>query len=529
MDEPEKEVITLEPLPGMQREVLSSPAYELLMGGQAGPGKTWSLLFEDIPDLLNPVLKRLRVFYFRRKYIDLGDLIDKAADMWIPLGAKYTAADSGFGKKTTFTWPSGAKCVLSHMANENDKFSWQGFECQRLRFDELTHFTEGQYLYLFSRVRFPKGTAFPPGFQCNIRSSCNPQGDGKLWVKRRFIDKLQPGEMRWFIRDMVGRDIEVPHGTHQALSRTWIPGDRAENTYLGDEYEATLRAMPREDYLALSLGIWDEDDTPNQMIETKWWNQAVQGGDPEAQRLSISPVSSQRYAIGADYAHEGQDFSTMCWGKGSKILGFEEKSRTRTEVFAHWVSEKYYELGDRKTEVGSDGNGPGVGACDVLERGAKFLVNGEEIVVRKVARLNRMTHKDPTYMLKFKDAPKFDNLRSQMWWRFREDMERGLIDLSWLASEECDYNGVEELQAEILAHTYETVNGTLRIVSKRVLRKSGVLGRSPDRADALVIWNWVRRRDAVLGAGDYHDEILIRGIQQRRKLLRDLGDGSGWV
>ena len=108
-------------------------------------------------------------------------------------------------------------------------------------------------------------------------------------------------------------------------------------------------------------------------------------------------------------------------------------------------------------------------------------------------------------------------------------MERGLIDLSWLASEECNYDGVEELQAEILAHTYETVNGTLRIVSKRDLRKSGVLGRSPDRADALVIWNWVRRRDAVSGAGDYHDEILIRGVQQRRKLLRDLGDGSGWV
>ena len=62
-------------------------------------------------------------------------------------------------------------------------FQYQSAEYDVIRFDELTHFTEFQYLYLMSRVRganrYPK----------QIKSSTNPGGVGHGWVKRLFIDR----------------------------------------------------------------------------------------------------------------------------------------------------------------------------------------------------------------------------------------------------------------------------------------------------------------------------------------------------
>ena len=50
------------------------------------------------------------------------------------------------------------------------------------------------------------------------------------------------------------------------------------------------------------------------------------------------------------------------------------------------------------------------------------------------------------------------------------------------------------LQEEVLAHTYKEENGVIKIIDKNILKDAEHLGRSPDRADALVIWNWVRER-----------------------------------
>ena len=75
-------------------------------------------------------------------------------------------------------------------------------------------------------------------------------------------------------------------------------------------------------------------------------------------------------------------------------------------------------------------------------------------------------------------------------------MESGRVDLTWLADPNCTYDELSELQEEILAHTYaiNTTTGATQILPKTLLKKADKLGRSPDRADALVIWNWVRTR-----------------------------------
>ena len=58
-----------------------------------------------------------------------------------------------------------------------------------IRFDELTHFTEYQYLYLISRVR---GTN---GYPKQVKSTTNPGGIGHTWVRSRFVDVAPPGCM----------------------------------------------------------------------------------------------------------------------------------------------------------------------------------------------------------------------------------------------------------------------------------------------------------------------------------------------
>lgn len=80
------------------------------------------------------------------------------------------------------------------------------------------------------------------------------------------------------------------------------------------------------------------------------------------------------------------------------------------------------------------------------------------------------------------EAERFNNLRSQAWWRMREDlrMNRCAIALD------------EELFQDLTTPTYQTKNGIIVVESKEESVKR--LKRSPNKGDAAVYGNWVRRR-----------------------------------
>tara|TARA_R110001592_G_scaffold135882_2_gene352479 strand:+ start:669 stop:2285 length:1617 start_codon:yes stop_codon:yes gene_type:complete len=490
--------IELTPQPGMQVQVCESPASELLMGGQAGPGKSWTLLFEDIEDIFR--FHDLRILILRRQTTDLGDLTEKAYEMYTPYGATFSAMDRFF-KKPTFTFPrfketedgwqpipgtQGAKVVLGHCQHEKDKFNYSGFEFPRIKIDEVAQFTESQYLFLFSRCRSAN-----PNIQATVRSTCNPNGIGMLWVKRRFVEKIPPGNIKAF-KNVSGVDTEVPIGTQYSLTRTWIPGDRAENAYVGESYESMLHQLTEEDFNALALGLWAIPDQINQLVRGEWWDFAMSG-----QVLPLEDtMAMQIYGIGGDFAHQGQDKSVMFVGKGNKPFQAKDWALTTTEEFAYEVYNEARRRGFHSVEVGVDCNGPGVGVGDMLTSGGIFPIKGKDAVVeiKPIKKLFKSIYKDTTYEQDWKYGYKFANLRSQMWWRFREDMEAGNIDLSYFSSARCGFTDVTKLQEEILSHTYEIRNGVIYIVSKNELRKPDKLGRSPDFADALVLWNWVRCR-----------------------------------
>lgn len=149
---------------------------EVMYGGAAGGGKTDALLMAAVQYAHVPGYSAL---ILRREMVDAlqPDSILFRAHTWWDQIARFSP------KTNTFTFPSGATITFGHMQHERDKLRYQGSAFQFIGFDELTHFTETQYLYLFSRLRRLVGMNVP----LRARAATNPGGPGHSWVKSRFV------------------------------------------------------------------------------------------------------------------------------------------------------------------------------------------------------------------------------------------------------------------------------------------------------------------------------------------------------
>lgn len=160
-----------------QQQFLNLPDLEALYGGAAGGGKSDALLmaalqFVDVPGYA--------AVLFRRTYSDLAlpGAIMNRAETWL----RDTSAKWEAGTKT-WHFPSGATLSFAYLQSEAQKYRYKSAEFQFIGFDELTQFTESQYLYLFSRLRRLKGASVP----LRMRAASNPGDTGHEWVKARFI------------------------------------------------------------------------------------------------------------------------------------------------------------------------------------------------------------------------------------------------------------------------------------------------------------------------------------------------------
>ena len=89
---------------------------------------------------------------------------------------------------------------FAHLEYEQDKFGWMGAQVTFIGFDELIHFTEGQFWYLLSRNRSTCG------IKPHIRATCNPDPDS-------FVADL----VKWWIDPQIPRPGS-PFLSGQALS-----------------------------------------------------------------------------------------------------------------------------------------------------------------------------------------------------------------------------------------------------------------------------------------------------------------------
>lgn len=126
-------------------------------------------------------VKGYSALILRRTFADLSlpDAIMSRAKVWL-LGQPGVHWN---GETKTFTFPSGATLTFGYLETEVDKYRYQSAQFQYIAFDELTHFSESQYTYLFSRLSRPEGMTVP----LRMRSASNPGGVGHRWVFERFV------------------------------------------------------------------------------------------------------------------------------------------------------------------------------------------------------------------------------------------------------------------------------------------------------------------------------------------------------
>lgn len=197
---------------------------EAFYGGAAGGGKSDALLmgalqYVDVPGY--------RAMLFRRTYADLSlpeALMDRAAEWLGGTDARWR------GTEKTWVFPSGATLTFGYLDNRDDKYRYQGAAGHYIGFDELPHFLEEDYRYLFSRVRRQQGVTIP----LRVRAAGNPGGRGHEWVKQRFI-------------------VEG-----KAKGRPFIPATMWDNPHLDHRaYLASLAHLSLVEQQRLRDGNWD--------------------------------------------------------------------------------------------------------------------------------------------------------------------------------------------------------------------------------------------------------------------------------
>jgi predicted phage terminase large subunit-like protein len=177
----------------------------------------------------------------RRTYADLAlpeALMSRAHEWLRGSDAHWSAAEK------TWTFPSGATLTFGYLASEGDKYRYQSSAFQFIGFDELTQFTEGQYTYLFSRLRRLEGMKNVP---LRMRSASNPGGVGHDWVKQRFI--------------VEGR----------TSNRVFIPSGLSDNPYLDkEEYQESLLNLDAVTRAQLLNGDWSARESGG-MFRQEWF------------------------------------------------------------------------------------------------------------------------------------------------------------------------------------------------------------------------------------------------------------------
>ena len=215
-----------------QQKFINATATEVLFGGAAGGGKSYGQIVDALLFALKyPGSKQL---ILRRTFSELEKSIIRTSLMLYPKEIYSFNSSSHTGRFT-----NGSYIDFGYCASENDVNQYQSAEYDVIRFDELTHFTEFQYVYLISRIRGSNG--FPKQIKC----STNPGSVGHQWVKARFVDPAPPNT------EFRGKD---------GLTKIFIPSLLNDNTFLmtsDPSYRARLEALPERDRKALLYGDWN--------------------------------------------------------------------------------------------------------------------------------------------------------------------------------------------------------------------------------------------------------------------------------
>lgn len=473
------------PLQGPQTLAYESLADVIGFGGAAGGGKT---------DLAcgKALTQHQVVQIFRREGTELNAIIDRLEGI---VGHR-----DGLGGKPPVWRTPGGSCRLIEFCsvpNLGDERKFQGRAKDLLVIDEAANFLEAQVRFLMGWVR-----TTDPNQRTQTLLTFNPptSADGR-WVIQFFAPWLDPkwpgkravpGELR-YVAVLDGKDVWVDDGRPFVMlggkrvydfdpadyrgaratmvvrpqSRTFIPSRITDNPYLvGTNYMSTLQSLPEPlrsqmlngDFMA---GVKDDEW---QVIPTRWVEAAQARWKPRSPK-------GEMLQQGVDVARGGDDETVIA-------------NRHRDEPAGH--DQWYDELKAIKGADTDDGDkaashvmvarrddapinvdviGVGASVFDSLRR-AEVQVMGVN-----VAESARRTT-DSTGSLTF------FNLRSDLWWGFRELLDP--INDTGIA-----LPPDPKLLAELCAPRFTLSGKSIKVDSREDIIKR--LGKSPDRATAVIL------------------------------------------
>nr|DAI55820.1 MAG TPA: Large subunit terminase [Caudoviricetes sp.] len=256
----------LGPQAGPQTMFMASSADIVIYGGAAGGGKTYALLLEA---LRHKDVKGFGGVIFRKNFTQ----ITAEGGLWDASNKIFSQVPDAHSRKTPkYHWRfySGAKLHFAHLDREEDLQAWQGTEIAYLGFDELTHFTKHQFLYMLSRNRSTCGV------KPYVRCTCNPDSDS--WVAE-FISWWIDQDTGYPIRERSGivrymcvlnnvirwgdspeeleKEYNIP--STDCKSVTFIASRLEDNKILmqsDPSYLSNLKAMTEVDMERLLYGNW---------------------------------------------------------------------------------------------------------------------------------------------------------------------------------------------------------------------------------------------------------------------------------
>ena len=186
-------------------------------------------------------------------------------------------------------------------------------------------------------------------------------------------------------------------------------------------------------------------------------------------------------ALGVDVANsELGDLAAICRGKGNRAEHLDafqcpNAGKLGTQVYqtaSEWDITAHY--------IAVDGVGVGAATVNKLKEYGLHVYTCLGGPVKRAGSVEE-----------------FNSLRSQMWWKMRTDLENGRVILP----------EDEELFAQLIEPRWQPRGTKIAVEPKDEVRKR--LGASPDKADAVVYWNWIRqpvRGTPVDSGGTKHTE-----------------------
>ena len=449
-----------------QKQAYDSPADILLFGGAAGGGKSSLMIGLALTAHTKSVI-------YRREVKQLGPIEEEII--------RIRKTRTGFnGQLHRFDLGKNRAIRLGGMQYAGDEVAYQGDPRDLICFDELTQFLESQFRYVTTWNR-----STDPNQRCRIVCATNPptSAEGQWvvgfwapWLDREHPNPARPGELRWFISDSEGEDLEVPSSEPiwqdgdwvQPRSRTFIPSSIDDNPFLiNSGYKAALQALPEPLRSQMLMGDFTAGvlDDPWQVIPTAWIELA------QARWTDEKPLGAKMEALGCDPARGGKD-------------DFVVSGR-----YGRWFAPQIVLKGE------STPDGPtGAAICTTYVRdGAQIMLDiiggaGASILdhlktngcnVYSVDGRKECHERDESGNLGF------FNTRSMLWWRMREALNPNNLEPIALPPD-------RELKVDLAAPKWQLTSRGIQVEGKSTECKDGFgdlkkrIGRSPGKGDSAV-------------------------------------------